>query len=156
MFANVEHKENFDFIHKWKDSFEDLTTVLKNQEDITKVVNYTTNINPVDKTGNPTLSHEEFNHVFIERCFNNPETRLYYLKRYGFNCSMEVEKFACQNGIQYISMNKLCNGINDCLDGSDELICSSMYKNICKPTLDYWRIEGRLREIRHHIACHRV
>ena len=38
---------------------------------------------------------------------------------------MEVEKFSCNNGTQYISMNKHCNGINDCLDGRDEFSCPS-------------------------------
>ena len=76
MFANVEHQKNFEFINQWKTSFEDLTNVLKGQDDITQVVNYTTNINPIDENGNAILSNEDLRHVFIDICFHNPDTQL--------------------------------------------------------------------------------
>ena len=139
MFSNVENQKNFDFIHKWKHSFQDLTTTLKNQEDITKVVNYITNINPIDETGNPSLSPEEFSHVFIERCFKNPGTQFYNLKNFGVNCPsypwVKLKTIIVKNSDKSYSSNDLFfvrirNSVSSCTACLDSNYNDFQYGNI--------------------------
>lgn len=41
--------------------------------------------------------------------------------------SKENEKFFCHNSNKYINYKHVCNFINDCDDGSDELFCSKNF-----------------------------
>lgn len=57
-------------------------------------------------------------------------------ERNTFSCfdhQMLGDRFVCDNKTQCISHRAVCNGVNDCKDGSDEYICSWNLNNSCVP-----------------------
>ena len=85
MFSNLEHHENLDFINKWKDGYNDLIDAVTNQEDITLLVNFTTNF---DHGKIDEIDQESYDTMVSKICTKFAKTsNSQVLRNYGVNCT---------------------------------------------------------------------
>ena len=94
MFVNLDYSENLDFIYKWKDSLDPLIDALVNQEDMTQIVKYTTNLNVVSESGQNVLNQEAHNEMIHQTCmtlitqaYENKKNKHKIMRNFGVNCT---------------------------------------------------------------------
>ena len=86
MFSNLEHQKNFDFISQWKDSYNDFINAVTDQNSFTQIVNYTTNFNIVDESGQNGLEEDAYTDMLIKIC-KKVRSSWKALRNYGANCT---------------------------------------------------------------------
>ena len=89
MFVNLDYSENLDFIYKWKDSLDPLIDALVNQEDMTQIVKYTTNLNVVSESGQNVLDQEAYNAMIHQTCMtlSTKASNSKIIRNFGVNCT---------------------------------------------------------------------
>ena len=87
MFSNLEHQKNFDFISQWKDSYNDFINAVTDQNHFTQIVNYTTNFNVVDASGQNELEGDAYTDMLIKICKKVGLGGSRGLRNYGANCT---------------------------------------------------------------------
>ena len=86
MFSNLEHQKNFNFISQWKDSYNGFINAVANPSTFTQVVNYTTNFNVMDESGQNRLEGEAYTDLLLKIC-NKVGFSPKGLQNYGANCT---------------------------------------------------------------------
>ena len=114
MFVNLDYSENLDFVLKWKDSLDPFIDALANQEDMTQVVNFTTNLNIVRESGQNVLDQEAYNAVIHKTCkkLSTQASNSKIMRNYGLNCT-EFYSMAKKKCSEEDSNYVLCGAFNE-------------------------------------------
>ena len=133
MFVNLDYSENLDFIYKWKDSLDPLIDALVNQEDMTQIVKYTTNLNVVSQSGQNVLDQEAYNAMIHQTCmtlttqaYENKKNKHKIIRNLGVNCT------------EFYSVAK-----NKCSEeGSDTVLCRAFHEMVYNRCIGQFRNNG--------------
>ena len=114
MFVNLDYSENLDFVYQWKDSLDPLIDALANQEDITQVVNLTTNLNLIRENGQNVLDQEAYNAMIHKTCMkqSTQASNSMIMRNFGVNCT-EFYSVAKKKCSEEGSDSVLCGAFNE-------------------------------------------
>ena len=88
MFVNLDYSENLDFVYQWKDSLYPFIRAVANQEDMTQVVKFTTNLNVIRGNRQNVLNQEAYNAVIHKTCKKlSTQFNSKIMRNYGLNCT---------------------------------------------------------------------
>ena len=114
MFVNLDYSENLDFVYQWKDSLYPFIRAVANQEDMTQVVKFTTNLNVIRGNRQNVLNQEAYNAVIHKTCkkLSTQASNSKIMRNYGLNCT-EFYSMAKKKCSEEDSNYVLCGAFNE-------------------------------------------